>query len=95
MVVKDREWWNKQNTWRRIKRTVPKEVIPAVWEAMKHDGVWIQLTSDGYNLFVGSYKITKASLSESWNINPNAVDRIIHYAFNKNDFGVDYGWDEP
>ena len=92
MVVKNREWWNKQNTWRKIRRTVPTEIVPAIWQAMKDDGVWIKLTSTGYELFVGSYKITKSSLADSWNINHNATGRIITHALDNNDLGVDYGW---
>lgn len=89
LVLKNREWWNTRNTWQRIRRTVPKEVIPAIWEAMKNDGVWIHLTSVGYDLYVSSYKITKASLAQSWNVNDNAVSRIITYALDNNDLGFD------
>lgn len=95
LVNKSREWWAKQPTWRRIKRSVPHSIIPSVWEAMKNDGVWIRLLTEGYQLYVGSYPITKKSLAQAWNINRNAASRIVEFALNQNDCGIDTGWEEP
>lgn len=95
MAVKGREWWANQKVWQRIQRTITKDQIPDLWDSMKADGVWIKLTATGYQLYVGAYTITKKSLADAWNLNDNAVGRIINYAFNNSDFGISTGWEEP
>ena len=93
-MSKNRQWWEKRPKWRRIQRQVSQKEIPELWELMKADGVWIHLTSTGYQLMVGSYNITKRSLGDSWKINMNATGRVINHALDNNDLGFEIGWDE-
>lgn len=73
------EYWLKQKK-RLFHSGVRESEIPDLWKAMTNEGVSIQLTTGGYQLYVGRFAVTNKSVADAFTISTSAMKRVIDWA---------------
>ena len=73
------EYWLKQKK-RLFHSGVRESEIPDLWKAMTNEGVSIQLTTGGYQLYVGRFAVTNKSVADAFSISTSAMKRVIDWA---------------
>lgn len=73
------EYWLKQRK-RLFHSGVSQTDIPDLWKAMQSEGVSIQLTTGGYQLYVGRFAVTNKSVADAFTISTSAMKRVIEWA---------------
>lgn len=73
------EYWLKQKK-RLFHSGVRESEIPDLWKAMTNEGVSIQLTTGGYQLYVGRFAVTNKSVADAFTISTSAMKRVIEWA---------------
>ena len=53
-------------------RPLFRKDYPTMWDKMKSDGIWCQVTRTGYAFYVGPYKVSNTSICEVWGISLGA-----------------------
>ena len=59
-----------------ILRPVYENELPTLWDEMRKEGIWFQLTRTGYQFYVGEYKVSNRAVCEVWGISRTVLYRI-------------------
>ena len=70
---------------RLIARYIKKKDFPKYKSAMMDDGLFLELTEDGYEWRVGNYITTNKSVAEVWGMTSDQIRRFI-------DWGLEEEW---
>tara|TARA_R100000458_G_C8278539_1_gene254961 strand:- start:8925 stop:9212 length:288 start_codon:yes stop_codon:yes gene_type:complete len=69
-----------------ISRPIPKKAIPKLIAKMIEDGLYCELTIDGYQWYSGRYRVHPISIREIWSLSRSQWQRVMDYIYEENPF---------
>jgi hypothetical protein len=72
--------WRKRNKSLQTK-PIYKKQFPDLLRAMYADGLECVLTDEGYQWYVGRYRVSNIAVREMWNISEHQWKRLMHYVY--------------